>query len=137
MHPAFKGLDQERNKQTCQLDRYHFNDKRKSLMLNTNSTMNYCKLDNGIKPSTSSSVQWSSSLERLFSALMGYSSFTSSPCQWRNGYSNHNRGWSSKSRFRTLSYARFLRFPQRNWPFPVSPAVNCPDFAATVIAYAG
>jgi len=28
-----------------------------------------------------------------------------------------------------FSSARFLRFLQRNWPFPVSPAVHCPDFA--------
>jgi len=28
-----------------------------------------------------------------------------------------------------------LRYPQRNWPFPVSPIVNCPDFAATVTAF--
>jgi len=36
-----------------------------------------------------------------------------------------------------LSSARFLRFPQKNWSlaFPISLAVNCPDFAATVTAY--
>jgi len=40
----------------------------------------------------------------------------------------------------TPSFLRFyqeelaLRFPQRNWPFHVSSAVNCPDFAATVTA---
>jgi len=33
-----------------------------------------------------------------------------------------------------LSPARFLRFPRWNWPFPVSSALNCPDFAATVTA---
>jgi len=31
--------------------------------------------------------------------------------------------------------ARFLRFPRRNWPFPASSVVNCPDFAATVTAF--
>jgi len=30
-----------------------------------------------------------------------------------------------------LTSARFFRFPQRNWPIPDSPAVNCPNFAAT------
>jgi len=35
-----------------------------------------------------------------------------------------------------LSSARSLPFPsQRNRPFPNSPAVNCPDFAATVTAF--
>jgi len=33
------------------------------------------------------------------------------------------------------SSARFLQFPQRNWPFPVSSAENCPNFAATVTAF--
>jgi len=33
-----------------------------------------------------------------------------------------------------LSSARFLWFPQKNWPFPVSPDVNHPDFTATVTA---
>jgi len=37
--------------------------------------------------------------------------------------------------FTTPSPARFLRFPRRNWPFPVSSAVNCLDFAATVTAF--
>jgi len=35
----------------------------------------------------------------------------------------------------TLSHARFLRFPRRNWPFSVSSAVNCPDLAATVTTF--
>jgi len=35
----------------------------------------------------------------------------------------------------TLSPARFLRFPRRNWPFPVLSAVNCLDFAATATAF--
>jgi len=35
----------------------------------------------------------------------------------------------------TPSPTRFLRFPRRNWPFPISTAVNCLDFAATVIAF--
>jgi len=35
----------------------------------------------------------------------------------------------------TPSPDRSLRFPRRNWPFPVSSAVNCPDFAATVTAF--
>jgi len=34
-----------------------------------------------------------------------------------------------------LSSARFLRFLQRNWLFSISPAVNSPDFAATVTAF--
>jgi len=33
-----------------------------------------------------------------------------------------------------LSFSGF-RFPQRNWPFLVSPSVNCPVFAATVTAF--
>jgi len=35
----------------------------------------------------------------------------------------------------TPSPARFLQFSQKNWLFPVSSAVKCPDFAATVIAF--
>jgi len=35
----------------------------------------------------------------------------------------------------TLSSARFLQFPRKNRPFPVSSAVNCLDFAATVTAF--
>jgi len=35
----------------------------------------------------------------------------------------------------TLSPARFLRFPPRNWPFLVSSTVNCPDFAVEVTAF--
>jgi len=35
----------------------------------------------------------------------------------------------------TPSPTRFLRFPRRNWPFPVLFAVNCLDFAATVTAF--
>jgi len=34
----------------------------------------------------------------------------------------------------TPSPARFLRLPRRNYPFPISSAVNCLDFAATVTA---
>jgi len=37
--------------------------------------------------------------------------------------------------FSTPSSAIFLQFPRRNWPFPVSPALNCLDFAATVKAF--
>jgi len=33
----------------------------------------------------------------------------------------------------TLSFATFLQFLQRNLPFPISPAVGCPYFAATVL----
>jgi len=35
----------------------------------------------------------------------------------------------------TLSPARFLRFPRRNWPFSVLSAVNYLDFAAMVTAF--
>jgi len=35
----------------------------------------------------------------------------------------------------TPSPAKFLRFPRRNWPFPVLSAVNCLDFPATVTAF--
>jgi len=34
----------------------------------------------------------------------------------------------------TPSSARFLQFLRRNWLFPISSAVNCPNFAATVTA---
>jgi len=37
--------------------------------------------------------------------------------------------------FTTPSPARFIRFPRRNWPFPVLSVVNCLDFAATVTAF--
>jgi len=32
----------------------------------------------------------------------------------------------------TPSSVRFLRFPRRNWPFPVSPAVNRPDLVVVL-----
>jgi len=35
----------------------------------------------------------------------------------------------------TLSPAKFLRFSWRNWLFPVSTALNCLDFAATITAF--
>jgi len=35
----------------------------------------------------------------------------------------------------TVSFARLLRFPQNNWPFPTMPAVNCSDFTATFTAF--
>jgi len=35
----------------------------------------------------------------------------------------------------TSSPARFLRFPQGSWPFPVLSALNYLDFAATVTAF--
>jgi len=31
-----------------------------------------------------------------------------------------------------LSFARLFRFSQRNWSFPATSTVNCPDYAATV-----
>jgi len=35
----------------------------------------------------------------------------------------------------TFSFARFFRFSQKNWPFPVPSAVNSLDFAATTTAF--
>jgi len=35
----------------------------------------------------------------------------------------------------TPSPARFLLFPQRNWPFPVLSAVNCLDFVAAITTF--
>jgi len=35
----------------------------------------------------------------------------------------------------TLFHTRFLRFPRKSWPFPISSTVNCLDFAATVTAF--
>jgi len=35
----------------------------------------------------------------------------------------------------TFFPARFLRFPRRNWLFPILSTVNCLDFAATVTAF--
>jgi len=43
--------------------------------------------------------------------------------------------YGDENLFHNFSFARFLRFPWRKWPSPVSPAVNCPHFAATVTAF--
>jgi len=43
--------------------------------------------------------------------------------------------WGDELFLTTCSPTRFLWFLQRNWPFSVLYAVNCPAFAATVTAF--